>query len=667
MAASVTLQWDPNDPTPDGYRVFARTSAGSYDYANPDWEGTAVTCTLDNLADATDYYFVVRAYAGSLESADSAEVHYAPAASATNQAPSAAADAYAVAEGGTLSVAAASGVLANDSDPEGDALSAVVYTAPVNGTLSLSSNGGFTYTHNGSETTSDSFTYRLADGNGNTDTASVAITITAVNDSPRANAGSDQSASEGDAVTLDGSASWDPDSSSLSYLWVQTSGPTASLSSANAVRPSFTAPEVDTAGGVVIFQLTVTDGSGGSSTDTCRVSISDTTATDPTTPSTTDTDGDGSPDSVDKDDDNDGMPDAWELFFGLDPTVNDADLDLDGDGISNRDEYRADLEPDSPGVGAAPNQAVAVSPTGDTNVTCSPTLSAQAYADSDGDAHIATQWQIYAVDSGDCLLDVISDRRLTSLKVPLMLLDGESSYQWRLRYFDSGGKASPWSTLATFTTAAVNNDQNGNGIPDDEESGVLGGSVSVHAISTAAADITPTDIDADSVETTVTVGQAALLDPVDFDTDATTPDVLPGAVVAYKLNLGVSGAQAQVTVQLSSAAPADAVWLKYDAIDGWQDFSAQSAFSADRQSVTMTIRDGGIGDADGVANGIILDPAGLSTAAVDSSTGTSTSADGGGGGGGGCFITSAGAPGMPSTFFTKAWQWVRTTVRQILK
>jgi len=54
---------------------------------------------------------------------------------------------------------------------------------------------------------------------------------------------------------------------------------------------------------------------------------------------TTDTDGDGIWDVVDTDDDNDGMPDDWELTYGLNPLVNDASVDSDGDGYSNLVEY----------------------------------------------------------------------------------------------------------------------------------------------------------------------------------------------------------------------------------------------------------------------------------------------------------------------------------------
>ena len=45
------------------------------------------------------------------------------------------------------------------------------------------------------------------------------------------------------------------------------------------------------------------------------------------------------------DTDRDGLPDFWEVFYGLDPYTPDADLDSDGDGRTNREEYNAGTNP----------------------------------------------------------------------------------------------------------------------------------------------------------------------------------------------------------------------------------------------------------------------------------------------------------------------------------
>jgi VCBS repeat-containing protein len=103
----------------------------------------------------------------------------------TNQAPTAAADAYSTAEDTALTVNAP-GVLANDSDPDGNTLSAAVGSGPSHGTLSLSANGLFTYTPAANFNGSDSFTYRASDGTLTSDLATVTLTVTAVNDAPTA-------------------------------------------------------------------------------------------------------------------------------------------------------------------------------------------------------------------------------------------------------------------------------------------------------------------------------------------------------------------------------------------------------------------------------------------------------------------------------------------------
>jgi len=89
LAANVTLQWDANDPQPEGYRVFVRQDGASYNYANPIWEDNLTECTLIGLTDGVTYHFVVRAYDGALESADSEEVSYTPQGAVANQAPTA--------------------------------------------------------------------------------------------------------------------------------------------------------------------------------------------------------------------------------------------------------------------------------------------------------------------------------------------------------------------------------------------------------------------------------------------------------------------------------------------------------------------------------------------------------------------------------------------------
>jgi VCBS repeat-containing protein len=74
-------------------------------------------------------------------------------------------------------VVSAPGLLDNDSDPDGDPLTAVLQTTPANGSVTVNPDGSFSYTPENGFTGVDTFTYRAEDGRGGTDTATVTITV----------------------------------------------------------------------------------------------------------------------------------------------------------------------------------------------------------------------------------------------------------------------------------------------------------------------------------------------------------------------------------------------------------------------------------------------------------------------------------------------------------
>ena len=135
---------------------------------------------------------------------------------AANDAPVAVNDTATVAEGGSVNIAAST-LLANDSDAEGDDLSVTAVAGAVNGTVTLSEDKAtVTYTHDGSETTSGSFTYTVSDGKA-TDTAMVAFTVAPVNDPPGALTVTDQTATAGSLYTYQVPEVVDPDGDDLTY------------------------------------------------------------------------------------------------------------------------------------------------------------------------------------------------------------------------------------------------------------------------------------------------------------------------------------------------------------------------------------------------------------------------------------------------------------------
>jgi uncharacterized repeat protein (TIGR01451 family) len=99
--------------------------------------------------------------------------------------PVAVADAYTTAED-TVLIVAAPGVLANDSDANGAALTAELVTDVTNGTLVLASDGSFNYTPDLDFFGEDSFTYKAFNGTYRSPAATVTITVTPVNDAPMA-------------------------------------------------------------------------------------------------------------------------------------------------------------------------------------------------------------------------------------------------------------------------------------------------------------------------------------------------------------------------------------------------------------------------------------------------------------------------------------------------
>ncbi|MBN1656880.1 MAG: tandem-95 repeat protein, partial [Anaerolineae bacterium] len=149
-------------------------------------------------------------------------------------------DAYPTDEDTPLTVAAA-GVLANDTDPDGETRFVAAYWRPAHGTLALALNGGLTYTPDAEWSGTDSFTYRASDGTLS-DSATVVITVMAVNDAPTA---VDDAATvdEGDTETV-----LDSGQTSLLYNDSDVEGDTLALSTTPAVAPTHGSVTLDASG-----------------------------------------------------------------------------------------------------------------------------------------------------------------------------------------------------------------------------------------------------------------------------------------------------------------------------------------------------------------------------------------------------------------------------------
>lgn len=143
-----------------------------------------------------------------------------------NDAPTAAADSYIAVEDGALAVPAP-GVLANDSDIEGNAFTAVLATQAPNGTALVQSNGGIQYIPDADFCGADAFTYQAVDAAPSVP-ATVALDVLCTNDSPEAIGLDDVTLSAKGSASIAASAGFtEPDGDALTY---EASGLPPSLS-----------------------------------------------------------------------------------------------------------------------------------------------------------------------------------------------------------------------------------------------------------------------------------------------------------------------------------------------------------------------------------------------------------------------------------------------------
>ena len=192
-----------------------------------------------------------------------------------NGAPTAQPDTYAATEDTTLVTPVASGVLANDSDPENNPLTVSAFdsNSANGGVVNIGGDGAFTFTPAANFTGADSFNYTISDGNGNTTTATVTVNVSGVNDAPTTAADSFSTVSEtpltitaNDLLNNDS----DVDGDSLSLLAV--SDPANGALTANGNGGYLYTPNNGFTGSDS-FTYTVSDGNGETATGSVSLTV----------------------------------------------------------------------------------------------------------------------------------------------------------------------------------------------------------------------------------------------------------------------------------------------------------------------------------------------------------------------------------------------------------
>ena len=255
---TATVVWPSGSGTPtgtvtfrDGATAFATIPLGS--------GGSASASTV--LA-AAGQHSITAQYSGDANFGGSTSPAVIQVVRVVDRPPVAASDAYTVNEDTPLSVAAP-GVLGNDSDPDGNPITAVKLTDPAHGTVTLNSNGSFTYTPAADYNGPDSFTYQASDGTLASAAATVTITVNSVNDPPSFTKGPDETASGGSGpVSIVGWAT------NISPGPANEAGQTVTFTVANDTPTAFAPgqqPAVDPAGTltfqpafIVLVPITVT-------------------------------------------------------------------------------------------------------------------------------------------------------------------------------------------------------------------------------------------------------------------------------------------------------------------------------------------------------------------------------------------------------------------------
>ena len=621
-AEQATLAWDANTESDlAGYKLHYGTASNSYSVHID--VNNVTTYTVAGLTAGQTYYFAATAYdASGNESGYSNSVSYAvPAPNGVPSTPATPSGASSALVNTTIAFSTSA------TDPNGDSLE---YRYDWGGGA-FSGWGTASQSHSWTAVGQYAVKAQAKDSRGAESAWSAAKTVTitqstqnAAPTTPATPSGA-SSALVNAAITFSTSAS-DPNGDSLQYRFDWGGGVLSGWGAASQSRSW-------AAAGQYAVKAQARDSIGAESAWSSARTV---TIFSPA-PVVVDTDGDGVPDNQDA--------------FPNDPAEW---ADANGNGIGDNTDAAQNHPPAAPQVLAPKANAV---------TALTPTLQVNAFVDPDaGDSHARTRWQIVQASNSLLVLDVTSTEELTAFAVPSLLLDENTEYYWRAVFYDNRGAASEWSPQAWFQTDFNLTDANGNGIPDSQEvdSGTdLNGNgvndnedVNVKAVHTKNGAVKVGIGTAPSSGVFISSIESTDPDVLDIDADADgISDTLPFGLLNFKLILDNPGDQAVFTVYFSEPVPKKGRWYKYDPGQGrWSDFSRHAQFSADRMSMTLTITDGGEGDADGVANGVILDPAGVLEA---SSSGGDSLIDGVVGGVGsvvdsaqsGCFIGAAASGG----------------------
>jgi hypothetical protein len=176
--------------------------------------------------------------------------------------------------GAPLSIPANRGLLLGDSDPDGDSLTASLFSAAAHGQVTVDADGSFTYTPAAGFFGADRFTYQVDDGHGNTATGTV--TVSPMNQAPTVAtpAAATPSSITGTSTALSVLGADDGGETNLSYTWVATGTPPAPVRfSLNGTNASKNTTATFAQAGNYSLQVTITDAGGRSTISSVNLTV----------------------------------------------------------------------------------------------------------------------------------------------------------------------------------------------------------------------------------------------------------------------------------------------------------------------------------------------------------------------------------------------------------
>lgn len=486
------------------------------------------------------------------------------------------------------------------------------------------------------------FTLTLRDETENSYTDTTVVRVKD-NDSPdliRAEAGQDQNVYEGETVTLNASASYIPAGISPLYAWEKTAGPAVTLSNPNAAVTTFIAPDVESGNEVSLtFKLTVRDNCCQEDDDTLNIRVLKPSANQNPVAKA------GSDQNVKKGD----------------TVILNASESYDPDGSLVTYHWR---ESSSSGVVlSSPDQPQTsfTAPSGGSsgkNLTFVLTVSDNTGAQAEDSITVNVSPDTVPVQQpGQPAGNTVTEGGTVIMKgSELGDYGADVVYSWKQISGPEVELSDSHAADPTFVAPAVGAegaDLLFELIITTSGEQVYKSNVNVHVadngivIPDAPENVLPFH-PAEGVDMAVVIsgnGKLILLEPVDsalITDNRNRPESLIYGMFRMHIKTDEPAETVTADIYMKDAAADGYRWYKYNETEGWIDFSSHSLISADRKKISLTLTDGGAGDSDGTADGIIRDPSGLGIPNDGSNPGNGGEPSGGGAGddGGGCFIRS---------------------------